>query len=97
MTNIDYYLPDDSDEDGRGRTGFLSTRKEWHTLGFGVAVGIRAGAEGDMQSLSEGLGIVAGGSRVKKGFSDKYINEAREEFPYFVLGVLIGFGSTNIY
>jgi hypothetical protein len=85
------YLPDDSDEDGDGRTGLLSTRKEWHTLSIGFGAGVYMGASGNVQKLGAALGILSSGSRANKGLKDKYIEQVQSELPYFVAGFVLGF------
>lgn len=88
---IDYYLPDESDEDGKGRTGILSTYVEWHALGIGVAVGMHSATSGDLQTLSEIMGLVTAGSRIRKGLPDKYAKQVAAELPHFILGVVTGY------
>lgn len=84
---LDWFLPDDSDHDGDGRTGFLSTYMEWHALIIGLAVGTHVAASGDMQLVADLIGVGAAGSRLQKGLPEKYVQQAKSELPYFLLGV----------
>lgn len=87
-------LPDDSDKDGDGRTGVLSTRTEVHALVIGVTVGAHVALTGDMQLINDiaGIGIAGDRARQAKKIPEKYQEQAKEELPYFMAGVGIGYG-----
>lgn len=94
---IAWLLPDDSDKDGDGRTGLLSTRTEVHALVIGVTAGAHFGLSGDTQLLTDilGLGVVSDRARRAQRIPQKYRNQAKQEMPYFVVGVAIGTGMTR--
>lgn len=87
------WLPDDSDTDGEGRTGFLSTHTEVHAFVVGVLSGIAAGSTGEVQLASSGIAILTGGDRIRlaRKIPEKYREQALEEFPTFLAGVGIGY------
>lgn len=93
----DWALPDDSDTDGEGRTGFLSTRTEVHALVLGMTAGGHFGLSGDAQMLNDILGLGVGSDRARRAqhMPEKYQDQAKQEMPYFVLGVAVGYGLTR--
>lgn len=84
-------LPDDSDTDNDGRTGVLSTYVEWHALVIGLALGTIAVQTGDLTIIAAIIGAGAAGSRAQLGLPDKYIDQAKQELPYFIAGTILGF------
>lgn len=94
---IEELLPDDSDTDGDGRTGVLSTRTEVHALVLGVTAGAHFRLSGDMQLINDVIGIAVAGDRARhaKVFPEKFIDQAKEELPYFLAGMAIGYAATR--
>lgn len=89
-------LPDDSDTDNDGRTGFLSTYVEWHALVIGIAVGTVALRTGQFELIMAIVGAGAVGSRAQLGLPEKYLDQAKSELPYFIAGVVIAFVGTQL-
>lgn len=81
---VRWLLPDDSDEDGEGRTGFLSTRKEWHALVIGVALGLHLAPGVDVPVLVDVIGSASGLRRLQlaKQIPKKYREQIMDELPY---------------
>lgn len=92
---LEWLLPNESDADGEGRTGVLSTYVEWHALVLGVSAGAIAAQSGRLDEIGAIVGAGVAGSRAQMGLPDKYRNQARKELPYFIAGVVIGFGATR--
>lgn len=92
--SVEWWLPDDSDHDGRGRIGLLSTYTEVHALVLGLTAGAHFVLSGDAQLINDVLGIAIAGDRVRRArlFSETYREQATAELPYFVAGVAIGYG-----
>jgi hypothetical protein len=85
------FNPDDSDTDGDGRTGFLSTYVEFHALAIGLALGTVAVQTGNIEMIAAVIGAGAVGSRVQGGLPEKYLHQAKRELPYFVFGTGLAF------
>lgn len=95
---IDWLLPEQSDKhDTDGRTGVLSTRTEVHAIVIGGTVGAHWALTGDMQLLNDIVGIGIAGDRARQAqkIPEKYQDQAKEEFPYFAAGLLLGFGAAR--
>jgi hypothetical protein len=90
---MDWLLPDDSDTDGDGRTGFLSTYTEVHALVFGVTAGAHFALSGEAQLINDVVGLATLGDRTRqaKKLDGKYREQAKEELPHFIAGVAIGY------
>lgn len=81
-------LPDDSDTDGDGRTGFLSTRTELHVLIAGIAAGIAASAIG-LSALAGLFGAIVGLDGINR-MTNKVTEQMRHEPWYAIVGVGVG-------
>lgn len=81
-------LPDNSDDDGDGRTGFLSTRKELHVTIAGIAAGIAAAAIG-LPALAGVLGAVVGLDGINR-LTNKVTEQMRHEPWYAIVGIAVG-------
>lgn len=92
---LEWLLPNSSDSDGDGRTGILSTYVEWHALVLGLSAGAIAAQSGRFDTIATVIGAGAVGSRAQMGLPDKYRDQARKELPYFIAGVVIGFGAAR--
>lgn len=90
------FMPDDSDSDGEGRTGVLSTYVEWHALVVGLAVGTLAVQTGQFEVIAAIVGAGAAGSRLQLGLPDKYIEQVKTELPYFIFGVGVAVGGVQL-
>lgn len=89
---LEWLLPHESDMDGVGRTGILSTYVEWHALILGMSVGTIAAQSGRFDTITTIIGAGAAGSRAQLDLPEKYRDQARKELPYFIGGVVVGFG-----
>ncbi|WP_330633739.1 hypothetical protein [Halocatena halophila] len=94
---VKWLLPDDSDTDGEGRTGFLSTRVEFHALAIGGFLGLIAAHQGDVGILLTFLLGGAAGSRLplryeKIKITKKHLRQARKELPYTVASFAVVYG-----
>lgn len=90
---VRWLIPDTSDDNGEGRTGFLSTYVEFHALAIGMFLGFIAAENGDVSVLLAVVGGAAAGSRVQLGIPNKYVTQAKKELPY----TLFGFGITYFF
>lgn len=88
---LQWLRPDDSDSDGDGRTGVLSTYVEVHALVLGLSVGAMAAQSGDFSTVAAIVGAGAAGSRAQVGLPEKYVDQAKSELPYFIFGAGLGF------
>lgn len=86
-------MPDDSDTDDNGRIGLLSTRTKIHAVVIGITAGAHWGLTGDMQLINDvvGVGILGDRARQANKLPQKYIDQAKEELPYFIGGCIIGY------
>lgn len=94
---VDWILPDETDEDG-GRTGVLSTRTEVHAVALGITAGSHFGLSGDAQLINDVVGVGILGDRVRRAnaFPERYLEQAQEELPHFLGGVLVGYVATRV-
>lgn len=93
---LDWLLPDDSDEDG-GRSGLLSTRSEVLGFAVGITAGGHLGLSGDAQLINDVVGLSILGDRARRAnkLPQKHIEQAKEELPHFVAGVVVGYAATK--
>lgn len=88
-----WIMPDDSDTDNDGRTGLLSTYTEAHAVVLGITAGAHFALAGEAQLITDVIGIGTAGDRARQAnrLPDKYREQAKEELPYFLAAVLIGY------
>lgn len=92
-----WLAPHESDEDGDGRTGILSTHTEVHAFALGYTAGAHFGLTGDAQLINDVAGFALLGDRVRRAnaFPARYLEQAQEELPHFLGGVAVGIVATR--
>lgn len=93
--SVDWLLPDETDESGR--TGVLSNRSEVIAVAVGITAGGHFGLSGDVQLINDvvGIGLLGDRARRANSFPQTHIDQAKEELPHFLAGVVVGYAATK--